>query len=59
MLAIHDPGAVTGGGSVQSANISLFGNYIAGSFVIAGGAGGSHVSPTSDSQPPLLTHPTA
>jgi hypothetical protein len=51
---------VTLGGAVQSGNATLFGNYIAGSFVtVAGGAGGSPATPTSDSQPPLLTHPHA
>jgi autotransporter passenger strand-loop-strand repeat protein len=57
-VEIVDPPVVPGGW--QSPNIALFGNYIAGSFVTAaGGAGGSLASPTSDSQPPLLTHPHA
>jgi hypothetical protein len=44
--------------SVHSANAGLFGSYIAGAFVTTGGgAGGFVASPTSDSQPPLLTHP--
>jgi len=59
-VEITDPTTVAQGGSVQSANLALFGSYIAGSFVTAaGGAGGSSASPTSDSQPPLLTHPHA
>jgi hypothetical protein len=57
-LEITDPAAVAQGGTVQSANIALFGNYIAGSFVTAaGGQGGSVVSTTSQGEPPLLTHP--
>jgi hypothetical protein len=59
-VEITDPTAVTQGGSVQSANIALFGNYIAGSFVTAaGGAGGSVVSDNAQGEPPLLTHPHA
>jgi hypothetical protein len=56
-VEITDPSAVPQGGSVQSANLALFGSYIAGSFITAAGAAGSSTSPTSDSQPPLLTHP--
>ena len=57
-MEITDPTMVPQGGSVQSANLALFGSYIAGSFVTAaGGAGGPLASPTSDSQRPPLTHP--
>jgi hypothetical protein len=59
VVQITDPAVVPLGGTVHSANATLLGNYIAGSFVTAaGGQGGAPASPTSDSQPPLLTHPT-
>jgi hypothetical protein len=58
-LVITDPTTVAQGGSVQNANVALFGSYIAGSFLTAAGAAGSPASPTSDSQPALLTHPHA
>jgi len=59
VVQITDPSAIPQGGTVQSANATLFGSYIAGSFVTAaGGQGGAIAAPTSDSQPPLLTHPT-
>jgi hypothetical protein len=56
-VEITDPTAVTQGGSVQSANIALLGNYIAGSLVTAGGQGGAVVSNTAQGEQPLLTHP--
>jgi hypothetical protein len=44
-VEITDPAVVAGGGSVQSANLALFGNYIAGSFVTAGGwQGGTSIA---------------
>ena len=57
-VEITDPTVV--GGGVQSANIALFGNYIAASFVTAaGGQGGTLVTEASQpaNQQPLLTHP--
>jgi hypothetical protein len=46
-----------GDGTVEIAeeNVSFLSNGI----IAAGGADGSLASPTSDSQPPLLTHPHA
>jgi hypothetical protein len=55
---ITDPSVVAGG--MQSPNIVLFGNYIAGSFVTAtAGQGGTGLSNTAQGEQPLLTHPHA
>jgi hypothetical protein len=56
---ITDPPVV--GGGVQNANIALFGNYIAGSFVTAAGQGGavSSEAAPSVSEQPALTRPHA
>jgi hypothetical protein len=37
----------------------LFGSYIAGSFVTAGGQGGTVISNTTQGEQPMLTHPHA
>jgi autotransporter passenger strand-loop-strand repeat protein len=53
---ITDPSGVI----VQSADLALFGNYIAGSFVNAAGwQGGTVVSVTAQGDQPLLAHPHA
>ena len=57
-IAITDPaGGVVNGGEVHSANIALFGSYIA-SFA-AGGHGGLVITSTGQTEQPLLVHPRA
>jgi hypothetical protein len=47
-------------GTVHSANLALFGGYIAASFVTAaGGQGGTPISDEPQTAPQLLTHPHA
>ncbi len=56
-IEIIDPPVVAGGW--QSANIALFSNYIAASFVTSAIHGSTLTTETLTSQQPLLTHPHA
>jgi len=57
-IAITDPSTVTNGASVHSANVALFGNYLAGFVAEAGSHGGTvTIDSASAEQPLLLTAP--
>ena len=57
-IAITDPSTAVNGGEVHSANIGLFGNYIAG-FVTAAGHGATAITELPQTAETILVHPRA